>query len=160
MRPSKYLKRLHHKTNARHLSKLRTFADEASQLPLPESDRILSYVAIQCLNTWANFVRAYFLSCTLSPCRENGLKIQLNNPAIHTFDDAIDAAMKRCKHATWKRGNWTRRDEPPWHVPDTLIKSCDEIGCSNHIDIRNALSGQTKVFDHLPTFRNFLRASK
>lgn len=159
MQPSKYLKHLHHKTNGRHLSKLRTFADGASQLPLPESDGILSYVAIQCLNAWANFARAYFLSCTLSPWRENGSKIQLSNPAIRTFNDAIDAAIKRCRSSTWKQAakqrEWDRHDEPRWHKPDTLIKSCDEIGCSNHIEIREVLSRQTQVFDHLRVFRNF-----
>ena len=159
MRPSKYLKHLRHKTNVRHLSKLRTFANGASQLSLRESDRILSYVAIQCLNTWVNFARAYFLSCTLSPWREKGMQIQLNNPAIRTFGDAIDAAMRRCKNLTWQRakqkGNWKRRDEPTWHQPKTVIDCCDEIGCSNYTEILNAFSIETKVFNHLPTFRNF-----
>ncbi len=157
MRPSKYLKRLRRKTSVRHLSKLRTLADGASQLALPESDRVISYVTIACLNTWANFARTYFLSCTLAPWREQGLQIQCNT-AIRTFDDAIDAAMKRCKPLMWKQrqhGNWTRRDEPVWHVPKNLIDSCDEIGCSNYTAIQNAFSIQTKVFDHLSTFRNF-----
>lgn len=158
MRPSKYLKHLRHKTSVRHLSKLRTLADGARQLVWPESDHIMSYVAIACLNTWANFARAYFLSCTLSPWREQGLQIQLSNPNIRTFDDAIDAAMKKCKNLTWKpgqHGNWTRRDEPAWHIPKNLIDSCDEIGCSNYTAIQNAFSIQTGVFDHLSTFRNF-----
>ena len=33
--------------------------------------------------------------------------------------------------------------------------SCREIGCSNFIDIQAAFSIQSKVFEHLPTFRNF-----
>ena len=159
MRPSKHLSRLRHKTNERHLEKLSILSHKVSSLPLPESDRTLSYVAIQCLNAWANFARAYFLSCTLSPWRENGLKIQLNNRSIRTFDDAMDAAIKRCRNRAWKRAGrrreWNRHDEPQWYKPDTLINSCDEIGCSNHMDIQSALSGQTKVFDHLPIFRNF-----
>lgn len=158
MRPSKYLKRLRRKTSVRHLSKLRTLADGASQRIWPESDRVISYVTIACLNTWVNFARAYFLSCTLSPWREQGLQIQLSNPNIRTFDDAIDAAIKKCRNSRWKpgqHGNWTRHDEPPWHVPKTLTDSCDEIGCSNYTDIQNAFSIQTKVFNHLPTFRNF-----
>ena len=159
MRPSKYLKRLHHKTNAHHLSKMRTLADRARQLHLPESDRILTYVTIECLNVWANFARAYFLSCTLSPWRERGLRIHLNNPAIRTFDDAINAAVKRCKFTMWKRARpkkcWARRDEPAWHLPKTVIDSCDEIGCSNYTEILNAFSAETKVFAHLPAFRNF-----
>lgn len=155
MRPSKYLSRLRHKTNERHLKKLNILAHEVSSLPWPESDRIASFITIQCLNAWANFARAYFLSCTLSPWREKGLQITLNNSAIHTFDDAIDAAIRKCKPWIPQQGNWKRRDEPAWHIPETLIKSCEEICCSNRTEIREALSGQTEVFDHLSTFRNF-----
>jgi hypothetical protein len=159
MRPSKYLKQLRHKANERHLKKLRTLADEASRLAWPESDQKISYVAIECLNTWANFSRAYFLSCTLLPWREKGSRITCNI-SIRTFNDAIDAAMRKCKRRVWdrevqKRGNWGRRDEPTWHDRNILIKSCEEIGCSNQTEILNAFSIQPKVFDHLPTFRNF-----
>lgn len=155
MRPSKYLSRLRHKTNERHLKKLRILANEVSSLHWRQSDRIVSFVTIQCLNAWANFARAYFLSCTLSPWREKGLQITLNNSAIRTFDDAINAAMRKCKPWILQQGNWKQRDEPAWHVPETLIKSCDEICCSNSIEIREALSCQTEVFDHLSSFRNF-----
>jgi hypothetical protein len=79
----------------------------------------------------------------------------LNNQNIHSFNDAIDAAMRRCKYNLWKKGGWGRRDEPPWHKPDTLIKSCDEIGCSNQVEIVNAFSVPTNVFDHLSKFRNY-----
>ena len=155
MRPSKYLSRLRHKTNERHLKKLRILANEVSSLHWRQSDRIVSFVTIQCLNAWANFARAYFLSCTLFPWREKGSQITLNNSAIHTFDDAINAAIRKCKPWILQQENWSRRDEPAWHVPETLIKSCDEICCSNRIEIRETLSGQTEVFDHLPIFRNF-----
>lgn len=155
MRPSKYLKRLRYKTNERHLRKLRALADEASRLSWPESDWAISYVTIGCLNAWANFVRAYFLSCTLSPWREKGARITLSNISIRTFDDALDAAMRKCKPWIRKRGNWDRRDEPAWHEPNTLIESCKEIGCSNQTEILNALSLSPQVFKHLPTFRNF-----
>jgi len=154
MRPSKYLKKLRHKTG-RRLYKLSLLADHASRLPLPKCDQIISYITIESLNIWANFARAYFLSCSLTPWRESGSRITLTNSTIHTFDDAIDAAMRRCKYNIWKKGVWSRRDEPPWHKPKTLIDSCDEIGCSNHADILRAFTFATKVFEHLPKFRNF-----
>ena len=155
MRPSKHLSRLRHKTNERHLKKLSILAHKVSRLPWPESDQTVSFITIQCLNVWANFARAYFLSCTLSPWREKGLQIKLKNSTIHTFDDAINAAMRKCKPWASQQGNWWRPDEPAWHVPQTLIKSCDEIRCSNRTEIRQALSGQTHAFDHLRVFRNF-----
>jgi hypothetical protein len=154
MQPSKYLRQLHHKAG-RHLSGLRILADSAIGLTWAESDRIMSYVTIECLNGWANFARAYFLSCTLSPWRKNGSQITLSDRTIRTFDDAIKAAMQKCKPWIWRRGTWDRRDEPAWHVPKTFIDSCNQIGCSNYTDILNAFSIPTQVFEHLPTFRNF-----
>lgn len=154
MRPSKHLKQLHCKA-VRRLNKLRVLVDQATALGWPESDRAVSYVTIECLNTWAGFVRAYFLSCTLSPVRENGCRIVLSNASIRTFGSAIDAAMRRCKPTIPGKRKWNRQDEPPWYKPATLIESCDEIGCSNYNDILGAFSLQTYVFRHLPRFRNF-----
>ena len=155
MRPSKYLSHLRRKTNDRHLKKLKILAHEVTGLPWPQSDRLVSFVTIQCRNAWENFARAYFLSCTLSPWKEKGSQITLSNSAIQTFDDAIDAAVRTCKPRTSHQRNRRRRDEPAWHVPVTLIKSCDEIGCSNHTEIRDTLLSQAIVFNHLSTFRNF-----
>ena len=42
--PSKYLSRLRHKTNERHLKKLRILANEVSSLHWRQSDRIVSFV--------------------------------------------------------------------------------------------------------------------
>jgi len=154
MRPSKYLKELRKKAENR-LGRLRLLADKASCLPLLESNRLISHVTIEVLNTWANFSRVYFLSCTVLAWRESGFRVMLSNQSIRTFSDAIDACMRRCKTSLWKKGGWSRRDEPPWHKPETLIKSCYEIGCSNYLDIQNAFSLPTKVFENLPKFRNF-----
>ena len=154
MLPTKYLKKLCQKT-ARKLFKFRVLAEHSISLKWPEVDRNISYITLEFLNTWTNFSRTYFLSCSLSPERENGTQIIISNPGIRNFSDAISASMRRCKYRRWARGGWGRRDEPPWFKPDTLIKSCDEIGCSNYPDILNAFSVPTNVFEHLPKFRNF-----
>lgn len=152
MRPSKYLRNLHIGIS-RRLSQWRTLVHtETTRFSWPESDRVLSYVTLRCLNTWANFCRAYFLSCVLLPWRENGSQITVGDLTIRTFDDAISATMRRLR--PWMR-TWSRRNEPPWHVPNTLIKSCEEIRCSNYQDILRAFSTQFRVFEHLPEFRNF-----
>ncbi len=154
MRPSKHLQELHDKV-ARRLHKYRLLADSANRnLSWPESDQMISYVTIRCLNTWAVFSRAYFLSCVLSPWRESGSRISLKNPNVHTFDDAINTAMLRLRPNLW-RSRRTRRNEEPWRKPNTLIVSCREIGCSNHQEILRAFSIQAGVFDNLPAFRNF-----
>ena len=154
MKPSKYLKKIRNKTLL-YLSKLRNMADMASRLSRPESEKTISFVTIECLNLWSTFSRAYFLSCTLLPIRENGLQITLSNPNVQTFDDAIYEALSKCKPWILSRRNWGQRDEPAWYEPNVLIKSCTGIGCSNLIEIQAAFSISTKVFEHLPTFRNF-----
>ena len=154
MRPSIYLYRLRYHAT-RRLYKLRILAASACILPFEEADSTISYTTIGCLNIWDNFSRAYFLSCSMSPWRENGSQVTISNPSIRNFNDAIEASIRTCKNWVWKRGNWNRRDEPPWHDPQTLIRSCSEIGCSNYIEIQNAFSIPTKVFQHLPTYRNF-----
>ena len=117
--------------------------------------QLLTFLTIDCLNYWGNFCRAYFLSCTLKPKRNNGSIITLSNASISTFSDAIDASMKKLRYRTWRRGTYTRRDEPLWHKPSTLIDSCTEIGCSNLSSIHLALSTGSAVFDDLPKFRNY-----
>jgi len=154
MRPSRYLKELHHRAT-RHFHKLAVLVSVASGITWPESDRVMSYVTIESLNTWSTFVRTYFLSCTLSPWTESGSRVTLGNAAVRSFDDAIDAAIRRCTNRTQRSGQWSRDDEPPWRKPSTLIKSCHEIGCSNYANILSAFSIQTRVFDDLPKMRNF-----
>ena len=153
MRPSKHLAKLHDKMS-RRLNKLRRLVNYASTVPFPDANRIMSYVTLECHSMFANFARSYFLSCTISTRRETGPEITCI-PTIVTFNDAISACMRRCKHKVWLSGNWTRRDEPPWHQPKTLIDSCHEINCSNYTDIIAAFSVPTRVFNDLTKFRNY-----
>jgi hypothetical protein len=154
MRPTKNLVQLRQKTS-HTLSKLRTLADRASGLPTAATNQTLAYVTIECQTTVWHFMRAYFLSCTLSPITESGVTITCAS-AIRTFDDAVNASMRRLKPSIAARlTRVTLRDEPPWHNTDTLLNSCDAISCSNYADIQAALSLPTKAFKHLTKFRNF-----
>ena len=153
MRPSKLFAELHHHVMHR-LNKLQALASSACFDPFAEQDVAIAYVTIECQSTLANFVRSYYLSCTLTPVLENGRRVTCS-PTVRTFNDAIDASMRKCKPTTWRKGGWDRRDEPPWHRPETLINSCQEIGCSHMDVILSAFSVSTGVFDHLTKFRNF-----
>jgi len=146
---------------SRRLSRLRNLADSASTRPASEFSRTnmeISFVSIELHTTIANFSRAYFLSCTLNPLTMTGRRVNCHS-LIASYLDAIDASMKACKLSIWRKSSgtktWDRRDEPPWHQPETLIKSCQEIGCSHHSDILTAFAIPTQVFGHLTKFRNF-----
>lgn len=156
MKPSKYLWKIHRKASIRFIT-IKKSAEDALNFNWPnlDMDRLISYATIESLNTWRNFARTYFLSCTLHPRREGGSQITLNNIVIRTYDNALDAAMRRCKPWIYQRGNWSEKDEPAWHYPTTFMNCCNEIGCSNQNDISNAFSIPTHVFEHLPLFRNF-----
>lgn len=138
----------------RHLSRFRDLTQNALVLPRPDSDRIVSYICIECLSSWHNFCRSYFLSCILRPKTLSGHTI-LVNPHVRTFADAIDISIMTCKRRLWERGSWDRRDEPIWRDPEIFVKNCEAIGCSNIDKIRSAFSIPTKVLEHLTVLRNY-----
>jgi hypothetical protein len=160
MHPVRYFSILY-EAACNRLIRLRNLADTASSRPASEfksTNLELSFVAIELHTAIANFTRAYFLSCTLLPVTVTGAKV-ICHFAIANYSDAIDASMKACKYTAWAKArgmkNWDRRDEPPWHQPGTLIRSCQEIGCSHQSKILAAYSVPTQVFDHLTKVRNF-----
>ena len=153
MRPRRSLESLKLVAN-RHLSRFRTLAQNTLVLSRPDSDRIVSYICIECINSWHNFCRSYFLSCVLQPKTVNGHTILVNSD-VRTFSDAINISMKTCKRHLWERGSWDRRDEPLWRDPKIFVKSCAAIGCSNIDEIHNTFSIPTKVLEHLPLLRNY-----
>jgi hypothetical protein len=138
----------------RRLNRFRDLAKKSLVLRRPDSDRIVSYICIECLSSWHNFCRSYFLSCVLRPKTISGQIISVN-PKVRTFSDAIDISMMTCKRSLWERGSWGRRDEPLWRNPEIFVKSCEAIGCSNIDKIKSTFSIPTKVLDHLLVFRNY-----
>ena len=154
MLPAKYLSTLRRHA-AQRIYKLRTIASAAGRLSPSDADKLVGHVVIEALNTWANFQRAYFLSCVNRAWKEDGLRITLSNPNVRTFSDGLIICMQTCKPWVWTRGTWQRRDEPPWHDPQTPIRAANAIGCSHYMQVVTAFSTGTSVFSHLPTFRNF-----
>jgi hypothetical protein len=157
MRPSQNFAHLQAPASKR-LARLRKTAVDACALFPGLSAKIeIAHVTIELLNTWTNFVRSYFLSCILKPRRMRGGIVTATKFAGTAFNDAITVVMARHKKFTKPpaSGVWPRRDEPAWHDRHVLMTSCDDLGCSNIDHIRAALSMPTRVFEHLPQFRNF-----
>ena len=138
----------------RRLNRFRDLAKKALVLPRPDSDRIVSYVCIECLSSWHNFCRSYFLSCILRPKTLSGHTILVNSN-VRTFSDAIEISMMTCKRYIWERGSWSQRDEPIWRDPNIFVKSSEAIGCSNIDKIRSTFNIPTKVLEHLTVLRNY-----
>ena len=154
MRPSRYLRELERTTSSR-LARLEVLARSADSMVFREADKLISFVTIEVLNTWGEFVRCYLLSCSLHPWSSSGVRITLANARIRTFEDVLRIAILKRKKPLPRRGRITRRDEPSWHEPQTLLLTSQEMGCSNLGNVHAALSTGTRAYKDLPTFRNF-----
>jgi hypothetical protein len=121
-----------------------------------QNETTLAYITIELLNTWVNFSRSFYLSCTIFPKTVSGNRIT-TTMLLNSFNDAIGVAISQTnrRRSPNNQGIWHRKDEPTWHDPNVIIKICRYIGCSNIAEIESALSGGQTVFTNLPTFRNF-----
>lgn len=154
MRAHKHLERLL-KTCKYRLSALRKLSLQADTTSIAHK-RIIAYVTIEFLNTWANFCRSYYLSCVCSAVTVKGHKIRSSSNL--TINQAIGVAINLCKRypvSANSNGTWNRRDEPTWHSPNVLMKVCAHIACSNINNIQNSFALGSRVFDDLPVYRNY-----
>lgn len=113
---------------------------------------VVAYVAIEALNAWALFSRSFYLSCALGALTERK-KIVMTTPTPDPLGAAIGCFNTRARPNA--QGVWHRRDEPPWHDPNVLMRACGNLRCSIRAQIGNAFSLSQNVFNDLPVFRNF-----
>jgi hypothetical protein len=133
-------------------SALRAIAD----LPQRRAKQAVAVVTIDLLNLWGAFSRAYVMSCIMRPRRANGGRVTVAMAGLD-FNGVIGVAMRRHRPTLPPRsnGSWNRRDEPPWHMSDTFLNCCADLGCSHLQDVQAAMSLGSRVFDDLRHFRNF-----
>jgi hypothetical protein len=116
----------------------------------------MTYLVLELQSTWANFVRAYYISAMLSAKTKAAHRIATNQ-VIASVDQAIGLAV-RLWHPTAvpdASGRWHRRDEPTWHDPNILFRLAATYAFSHSADIQAALSMQSRAFIDLPVVRNF-----
>ena len=96
-----------------------------------QQDPVVAYVTIETLNAWAQFSKAFYLSCVINAATESRVKISVTPQGMST-NDAIGTAIVRFKkYATPNSlGEWARRDEPAWHDPNVLLEVCRTVNCS------------------------------
>jgi hypothetical protein len=117
-------------------------------------DETVAFVAIESLNVWSSFVRTYYLSWFLKPRTISGYKISCVN-FFCKFDDALIFAVQLLRPQKGQVRVPTRREEPTWHDPQTLLKLASVVGVSNYNRITAALSFGATYPASLPTIRNF-----
>jgi hypothetical protein len=154
MRPSLQLTKLE-ATALSYIAFLRAQAAAALLKADGPNDRVLMFVVVEAHNTWALFVRSFYLSCVFSARRRNGAIVTSTVPAPRNTVTAIDQAMRLLRPRTSGRAPWPRRDEPPWQTQTTIIRLSQTFGFSNFAEITTALSYPTSVFPHLRDCRHF-----
>lgn len=116
------------------------------------NDRNIAHVAIELVNAWSSFARAFYISCALRAYTASGTRVSVTVAGITTPSDALSLAMKRLKN--WNKP-FVRRQEPSWHEIRNIITLIAAIGASNTPTVVAALSYPTHAFRCLPTVRNF-----
>lgn len=137
------------------LLRLRTIAFTASNDPFPTADRLLTYVAIQALNEWADFVRAFLMSCVSGASRANGATVSVSVAAARRIPEMMRIARHIQSNGRVNAIPRRRRDEPRWHDVRLLVDLAARIGLSNQSEISAAVSTGSPVFSTMPVVRNF-----
>lgn len=154
MRPSLQLTKLE-ATALSYIAFLRTQAVSALLKADGPNDRVLMFVVVETHNTWALFVRSFYLSCVFSAKRRNGAIVTSLVPAPRNTITAIDQAMRLLKPHAPGGAPWPRREEPPWQSLSTILQLARSFRFSNFAEITTALSYPTGVFPHLRDCRHF-----
>lgn len=135
--------------------KLQILGARASS-PVDGPDAVtVSHVTIELVNLWAEFCRAYFLSCALR-AKGPGGRVAHAQPSIRTPEDAITFAV----HIATPRlrsnpGPFTRYNEPPWHDAALFRQIMAALSPSILPRVDAALSQPVRVLPDVVTFRNF-----
>jgi hypothetical protein len=138
----------------RRTGKLIPLVRSASPMATKDVDRLVAYVAIEVLNTWSSFARAFFISSALGARTASGAYVTVQMRGLANPQDAIRVAMLKLKNKPIV-GPVARRQEPSWHPVANLITLLSEIGASNLNTVAGALGFPTRAFEGLPTIRNF-----
>jgi len=139
----------------RRALRLRALVDPVGVPVSTQEDRLVAFVTIEALNLWSSFARSFFLSCVFKARRESGARVSHSQGSLVTTELALTFAIRVMKPSKPGSGPWQRRDEPTWFDVQTLLKLFPALGASNAAQVVSAFSYPTKVFQHLPTARNF-----
>jgi hypothetical protein len=141
----------------RQFGRLRYQALQARASPLAiEREPLITDTVINTANSWSNFLRAYYVSCVFGTRTKSALNVKSAALFIDVNAAIGFAILEFTPHAAPNVfGVWHRRDEPPWHDPNTLLHLADVLGFQNLATIQAAFSLGLRVFIDLPVVRNF-----
>jgi hypothetical protein len=142
-------------TACHRLQRLRKITMQLAPPVSAELDRSAAFVVIETLNLWAGFSRSFYLSCAFRGRSSTFGRVSMTVTPFSSPADALRFAIRLLRPTRFASGLTSRRDEPTWHEPATLVKLFIALGASNSTHVQRALSLQTSVFKLLPVVRNF-----
>ena len=121
-----------------------------------DREALVTFVVLNLLNSWSNFVRSYYFSCAFGTRTKSAIKVFPVNQ-FPDYNSAIGFAIRAFTPYSLPNtaGIWHRRNEPPWHDLNTLLRLATSLNFQNLAKIQSAMSLNVRVFIHLPTVRNF-----
>jgi len=120
-----------------------------------DRDAGVALAAIDVLNTWSNFARAYWFSAFGTPRTTLGRSITSSRPLVASDPLGFAVLTFRPNAQPNSYGRWDTRSEPTWHDPQTLLRLTSEAGLSCFADVAAAFSVNSRVFYDLPVLRNY-----
>jgi hypothetical protein len=158
MRRTKRLKALSDAFGDR-LDRLASLVQPLAGLDGPRVNRLVSYVVIDSVGSWALFAREYYLSCALlGPRLRSKARVTYGLAPIAGERDAIIQAIRATKNPSFAPAASVKikpRDEPDWLAKNTLSKISTVLSFSHDARITAALSQPTTFFSQAITVRNF-----
>jgi hypothetical protein len=133
----------------------RRFVAALSKQTTRARDGGVALAAVDVLNTWGNFVRAYWLSSFGEPWTSSGTKVQCERSMLASDPLGFAVTTFRPHVLPMGSGKWDRRLEPAWHDPQTLLRLTRDAGLTSAGDVAVAFSINTRVFYDLPVLRNY-----
>jgi hypothetical protein len=131
----------------------------AGQLVRPfggaDVDRV-RYITLEAANTWASFLRAYYLASATGAWLEDGSRVTGHGRTMRV-ERALTSAVRTIDPSlSGHTGPWAHREEPNWLDPGIVLKLLIAHGLSNAGGFQNALAAGTGAHKRLLTFRNFV----
>lgn len=155
MRPVRELSRLHGSLR-RRLAGHQLALDGTSAIGNGVAEAVVVRATMDTLNSWSEFVRAYYLSCCLKARTAAGASACATPKPLPSPTAALEESIRIIRPKRYARGGpWNRFDEPTWRDPNTLVTLCSALAFTNAGAITVAFSISTNAFAHLPTFRNY-----
>ncbi len=138
------------------LAQYEGMADHLSP-PMSGADMdVARFLAIESANTWAGFMRAYFLASATRAWLADGSRVS-GPGTVKRVEAAVTSAVHYFQpHLTAQQGPWSYADEPNWLDPAIVSRLLHGLGLSNAQGFTNALGAGTRANERLSTFRNFV----